>query len=466
MHTDIEFADADDQFTTTTNTDLTMTDSTINSKTRDLDKLLLRQGHLVGPNFEPGTELRDDLKEYARILVVGAGGLGCELLKDLALSGFRNLEVIDMDRIEVSNLNRQFLFRLEDVGKPKAEVAAKRVMERVSGVNIVPHFCRIEDKEIDFYSDFNIIVLGLDSVEARSYINSVACGFLEYDSDDKPKEETIKPMVDGGTEGFKGHARVIIPGVTPCFECTIWLFPPQVKFPLCTLAETPRTAAHCIEYAHLIKWDEVHSGKAFDPDNPDHMQWVYNEALKRAELFGIPGVTYSFTQGVVKNIIPAIASTNAIISAACTLETLKIASGCSKTLSNYMIYNGVEGLHIEVTEFVKEKDCLVCGPGVLIELDPSVTLKEFIGLVEEHPKLHMSKVSVSHEGNHLYMQMPPVLEEMTRPNLTLPLFDLMGQIPKDTLRVTGMKGKNGKSSTSRKLRVVFKGVDNEMAGAA
>ena len=57
-------------------------------------------------------------------------------------------------------------------------MAAKRVMERVSGVNIVPHFCRIEDKELDFYSDFSIIALGLDSVEARSYINSVACSFL------------------------------------------------------------------------------------------------------------------------------------------------------------------------------------------------------------------------------------------------------------------------------------------------
>lgn len=60
-------------------------------------------------------------------------------------------------------------------------MAATRVMERVSGVNIVPHFCRIEDKELDFYSDFNIIVLGLDSIEARSYINAVACSFLGAD---------------------------------------------------------------------------------------------------------------------------------------------------------------------------------------------------------------------------------------------------------------------------------------------
>ncbi|KAK6913889.1 THIF-type NAD/FAD binding fold [Dillenia turbinata] len=430
------------------------------SRSRDLDKLLLRPGNLVGPNFEPGPQLRADLQEYARVLVVGAGGLGCELLKDLALSGFKNLEVIDMDRIEVSNLNRQFLFRLQDVGKPKADVAAKRVMERVSGVNIIPHFSRIEDKDLDFYNDFNIIALGLDSIEARSYINAVACSFLEYDSDDNPREETIKPMVDGGTEGFKGHARVIIPGVTPCFECTIWLFPPQEKFPLCTLAETPRTAAHCIEYAHLIKWDEVRSGKTFDPDDPEHMKWVYEEAVKRAELFGIPGVTYSLTQGVVKNIIPAIASTNAIISAACALETLKIASGCSKTLSNYLTYNGVEGLHTKVTEFVKDKDCLVCGPGVLIELDPSTTLQKFINLLEDHPKLLLSKASVTHRGNNLYMQAPPVLEEMTRSNLSLPLFGLMGKIPMDIVHVTGTTRKNDKKTSSlRKLRVVFKGVD-------
>ncbi|CAN6872089.1 unnamed protein product [Brassica oleracea] len=430
------------------------------SKSRDLDKLLLRSGNLVGPGFFPGTDLRDDIREYVRVLVVGAGGLGCELLKDLALSGFRNLDVIDMDRIEVTNLNRQFLFRLEDVGKPKAEVAAKRVMERVSGVEIKPHFSRIEDKELDFYNDFNIIALGLDSIEARRYINGVACGFLEYDEDDNPRSETIKPMVDGGTEGFKGHARVIVPGVTPCFECTIWLFPPQVKFPLCTLAETPRNAAHCIEYAHLIKWHEVHGGKSFDPDEPEHMKWVYDEAIKRAELFGIPGVTYSLTQGVVKNIIPAIASTNAIISAACALETLKIVSGCSKTLANYLTYNGGEGLHTKVTEFERDMECLVCGPGILIELDTSITLQKFIDMLEEHPKLLLSNASVKHGKDSLYMQAPPVLEEMHRPNLSKPLYDLMGRVEKDTVHVFGTALKNEeKQSSLTKLRVVFKEVD-------
>jgi len=113
-----------------------------------------------------------------RILVVGAGGLGCELLKDLALCGFGRIDVIDMDTIDVSNLNRQFLFRPEDIGKSKAHVAAARIMERISGVTVTPHYCMIQEKPLEFYEDFTAIVLGLDSLEARRYMNSVACSFL------------------------------------------------------------------------------------------------------------------------------------------------------------------------------------------------------------------------------------------------------------------------------------------------
>lgn len=394
---------------------------------QDIDHLLLREGLLVGPGFEPCPEVREALHNNLRVLVIGAGGLGCELLKDLALSGFGNIEVIDMDTIDVSNLNRQFLFRMHDVGKPKAEVAAEKVMQRVKGVKVVPHYGRIEDKNDEFYRQFQIIALGLDSLEARSYINSVICSFLDYNADGTPNIETIIPMVDGGTEGFKGHARVIIPGVTPCFYCTLGLFPPQVTYPLCTLAETPRSPAHCIEYVHLIQWGQERPGDSFDADNAEHMKWIFEQAFKRAEHYKIAGVSYSLTQGVVKNIIPAIASTNAIISAACALETLKIATMCCKSMDNYMMYMGTQGVYTHTLSHEKDSNCLVCSPGVPLQVDSSVSLQKFMEILLEDPRFKdkLSKPSISYQKSNLYMQAPPILEVMTRPNLDLPLFQLM-----------------------------------------
>lgn len=67
---------------------------------------------------------------------------------------------------------------MKDVGKPKAEVAAECVKARVKGVQVTPHFCRIEEKPIEFYEEFHVIILGLDSLEARRYMNQVACSLL------------------------------------------------------------------------------------------------------------------------------------------------------------------------------------------------------------------------------------------------------------------------------------------------
>lgn len=93
-------------------------------------KLLERSGPFCHPDFEPSAEILDFLMNSCKVLVVGAGGLGCELLKDLALMGFKKIHVVDMDTIELSNLNRQFLFRKSDIGSSKAKCAVEFVNRR------------------------------------------------------------------------------------------------------------------------------------------------------------------------------------------------------------------------------------------------------------------------------------------------------------------------------------------------
>ena len=371
----------------------------------------------------PGEETINGL-ETSRVLVIGAGGLGCEILKNLAMSGFKDIHVIDMDTIDVSNLNRQFLFRQSDVGKSKAEVAAAFVERRVPGVKITPYNGKIQEKDEDYYMQFKLVICGLDSIEARRWINATLVDMVDMEN-----PESLKPLVDGGTEGFKGQARVILPSLTSCIECQLSMHAPRAAVPLCTLATIPRQPQHCIEWAHIVAWEQHRKDDTLDTDNPEHITWLYTTALKRAQEFNIPGVTYSLTQGVVKNIIPAIASTNAIIAASCCNEALKIATSCAPFLDNYMMYTGDSnegGLYTYTFAAEKKDDCPVCGNlAQTITIDPDWTLEEFLGSLAERAEAQVKKPSIRTEAKTLYVQAPKSLEEQTRPNLQKKMRDLV-----------------------------------------
>jgi len=398
-----------------------------------ISKVLERRGPLTPPSFTPSAEILPFLLENIKVLVIGAGGLGCELLKNLAMMGFRNIDVIDMDTIDLSNLNRQFLFRQSDVGKFKAQVAAECINRRIPGCKVKPHNCKIQDYDCDFYSGFHLVVCGLDSVVARRWINGMLISLLDWDEDTGELDKsTLVPLIDGGTEGFKGNARVIYPGVTACIDCTLDLFPPQVNFPLCTIAHTPRLPEHCVEYGRVLLWPkEKPFGEetAIDGDDPAHISWIYERARERAEEYGIQGVTYRLTQGVVKHIIPAVASTNAVIAAACTTEVFKVVTSCAAPLANYMVFNDTEGIYTYVYEQEKNENCLACSrrPQKL-EFPGTAKLQEVVDHLVNSAQFQMRApgltTSIGGKNKTLYMQSVPSIEAATKKNLKLTLTDL------------------------------------------
>lgn len=321
--------------------------------------------------------------------------MGCELLKDLALMGFGDIHVIDMDTIELSNLNRQFLFRQWDIGLSKAECAARFINSRIPTCKVTGHFAKIQDFDEKFYQQFHIIICGLDSVVARRWINGMLLSLLQYDDDGTLDESTVIPLIDGGTEGFKGNARIILPGISACIECTLDLFPAPVRYPLCTIANTPRLPEHCIEYVKLVQWTKENPFNAdLDCDDPQHVSWIFEKSLERANLHNISGVTFRLVQGVIKNIIPAVASTNAVVAAVCATETFKLATSCYENMENFMMFNDENGIYTHTYTAERKENCLGCSRKIQvinIEDPNTTTLDDLIKILCDHPNYQMKQ---------------------------------------------------------------------------
>lgn len=151
---------------------------------------------------------QDRLKN-ATIMVVGAGAIGNELIKNLTLLGIGKILIFDMDSIESTNLTRSVLFRSNDVGRFKAEVAAERAREINPDVKTKSFVSNIiDDVGLGVFRRSDVVLGGLDNREARLSINQ-SC------------YKVNKPWIDGAIEALNGFARVFVPGRGACYECTM-----------------------------------------------------------------------------------------------------------------------------------------------------------------------------------------------------------------------------------------------------
>jgi molybdopterin/thiamine biosynthesis adenylyltransferase len=171
----------------------------------------LRPGLIDADRFERSRRVGwIDMDAVARsgCLIIGAGALGNEVVKDLVLSGFRRFTLVDMDRVVRSNLNRCVFFREEDAvaGRMKAQVVAQRALDLDPGVRFDVRTSRVEELDPDAFGQHDVVVGCLDNVAARLHVNAHAF-------------HAGVPFIDGGTMGTSGKVQVVLPPRTPCLQC-------------------------------------------------------------------------------------------------------------------------------------------------------------------------------------------------------------------------------------------------------
>lgn len=197
--------------------------------------------------------------KQSRILMVGAGGIGCELLKNLVLTGFGEIHIVDLDTIDLSNLNRQFLFRHEHIKKSKALVAKESAGEFNPNVKIEAHHANIKDPQfnVSWFKSFAIVFNALDNLEARRHVNKMC---LAADV----------PLIESGTTGFNGQVQVIKKGQTECYDCNVKETPKS--FPVCTIRSTPSQPIHCIVWGKSYLFTEIFGTSEDDAPELDHTE--------------------------------------------------------------------------------------------------------------------------------------------------------------------------------------------------
>ncbi len=185
-----------------------------------------------------GEEGQEKLKR-AKVIIAGGGGLGSPSSIYLAAAGVGMIRIIDHDKVELSNLNRQVLHWDKDIGRSKVDSAAEKLRQLNQGVKIEAiEEIITEDNVHQLVAGFDLIVDAMDNLPTRYLLNKAAI------------DKNI-PFFHGAVYGFEGRAMTIIPGKTACLRCVYRGSPPVEKFPV--IGVTPAVIG-CIQATEVIKY--------------------------------------------------------------------------------------------------------------------------------------------------------------------------------------------------------------------
>ncbi len=242
-------------------------------------------------------EWNQEKMENSCVLIAGVGAIGSYVGTILASAGVKKLILIDMDKIEVSNLNRQLLYTDNDVGQYKAEVAAKKLEKLNPTLAITFYNKKMEEVPKSVYESSTVIIACLDTFIGRRWINSMAVNLK-------------KSLVLGGMFAFLGDVQVVIPFETPCFECQ-----------------------------PLVSEEEL--AQACTPIGEERRKRQEEEHAEEAKL-------------------PAVSTLSAIIGGLMAQEALKLIQGIGKPIENYLFYDGLNNAFTDL-KLARNKECPNCG---------------------------------------------------------------------------------------------------------
>jgi len=181
------------------------------------------------------------MNDHLKILIVGMGGLGCPAAISLADAGVGELDLMDPDLVEISNLHRQILYSSSDIGRPKVEAASKALSTRFPSlsVNQIKESFDASNAE-SVLRRYDLIIDGLDRLEKKFLLNDW-CVKLR------------KPFVHAGVVKFEGQVMAVRPGQTACLRCLIPKIPPPFAMPTCQEAGVLGSFSQAIGFLEAIE---------------------------------------------------------------------------------------------------------------------------------------------------------------------------------------------------------------------